>query len=154
MKFLILISAIFAQCPTPVPTNYSLREKAYFSDEIFSKQIVTADYFGKEIKVLVINGYAPRIVTREENGVLIKDYYYNDKIPYKGGIIVYERRKKEVQAKKSSPDLEEAPSVSMEEYEKLKKETDSIKKDLERLRAEQELNIPTLKAAPKSLKGN
>ncbi|RTK97730.1 MAG: hypothetical protein EKK64_00515 [Neisseriaceae bacterium] len=153
MKFLILISAIFAQCPTPVPTNYSLREKAYFSDEIFSKQMVTADYFGKEIKVLVINGYAPRIVTRKVDGVIVKDYYYNDKILYKGGVIIYER-KKELQTKKASPNLEEAPSVSMEEYEKLKKETDNLKKDLERLKSEQELNIPTLKAAPKSLKGN
>ena len=39
-------------------------------------------------------------------------------------------------------------------FERLKKETENLKKDLESLREEQELNIPTLKAVPKSLKGN
>lgn len=154
MKFLILFSALLAQCPTPISVNYELREKAYFSDEIFSKEIVTADYFGKEIKVLVINGYAPRIVEREVGGIVVKDYYYNDKIPYKGVPIVYERRKKNIQTKNPSFKLEETPSISIQEYEKLKKEKDDIKKDLEKLQEEQELNIPTLKAVPKSLKGN
>jgi hypothetical protein len=149
MKSLILISAMLAQCPINPP-----REIAYFSGEVVSKEMVLANYYGKEIKVLVINGYAPRIVERERNGFIVKDYYYNDKIPYKGFPLVYKQSEEAIKTKVESPKMEDAPSVSLEEFERLKKETENLKKDLESLREEQELNIPTLKAVPKSLKGN
>jgi len=155
------------QCPDPVQP----RDIAYFSGEVVSKQMVPADYYGTNMNVLVINGYAPRIVEKQYNGRIILEYHYNDKIPYKSGVLRYKTPESLVENKihkdLSSPTKvlkkenknnlqepkEDIPSITQEEYAKISKELNDLKKDFKRLKEEQELEIPTLQANPKSLNG-
>lgn len=163
MKILMLTAALFSQCQSE-PSYSSPRELAFFSENITSKEMVPANYYDQEIKVLVINGYAPRIVEKQTNGFVVKYYYYDDKIPYKGGKLFYLTNdldappyKADLKIKKdlSSPSktidkkveekIEDAPSFSLEEFEETKKELNILKEDLKKLKEDKELNIPTLK---------
>ena len=135
------------QCPIQqCQTSTLIRERIYFSEAIYSRCIVNAVLpSGKLITVPIINGYMPSIrITYLDDGSVLREYDYDSRDVYLGGVIQYPAKRREPPKQKYELELpkQKMPKFSDEDFEVIQKDVELLRNSMRALQENDKKIIP------------